>query len=188
MGFTGMDQLVPALKTFVSELQDTIILPGCGHWTQQERPEDRLAETPWLSASRPPPALDYAAPGPDASAISRAFGCTTSDRHRRYPLLPANTAWWRLNTSNSKSAEEPSGLNGSPVVYGHPPEARGHRPHAAVSRWRPRTRGAEGMAFGRMYDTSCRTLAIARCSAGGCGVRPRLAGGGRIVGSKANDP
>jgi pimeloyl-ACP methyl ester carboxylesterase len=40
MGFTGMDQLVPALKTFVPELQDTIILPGCGHWTQQERPNE----------------------------------------------------------------------------------------------------------------------------------------------------
>jgi pimeloyl-ACP methyl ester carboxylesterase len=35
-----MDQLVPALKQFVPNLQETIILPGCGHWTQQERPKE----------------------------------------------------------------------------------------------------------------------------------------------------
>jgi pimeloyl-ACP methyl ester carboxylesterase len=32
-----MDQLLPALKQFVPNLRDAIILPGCGHWTQQER-------------------------------------------------------------------------------------------------------------------------------------------------------
>jgi pimeloyl-ACP methyl ester carboxylesterase len=37
MTFKGMDQLLPALKQFVPKLEDTIILPGCGHWTQQER-------------------------------------------------------------------------------------------------------------------------------------------------------
>jgi pimeloyl-ACP methyl ester carboxylesterase len=37
MGFKGMDQLVPALKQFVPKLQESVILPGCGHWTQQER-------------------------------------------------------------------------------------------------------------------------------------------------------
>jgi pimeloyl-ACP methyl ester carboxylesterase len=40
MAFKGMDQLVPALKQHVPQLQDTIILPGCGHWTQQERPAE----------------------------------------------------------------------------------------------------------------------------------------------------
>jgi len=40
MGFKGMDKLVPALKQFVPELQETIILPDCGHWTQQERPKE----------------------------------------------------------------------------------------------------------------------------------------------------
>lgn len=40
MEFRGMDQLVPALKQFVPELRETIILPGCGHWTQQERPDE----------------------------------------------------------------------------------------------------------------------------------------------------
>ena len=38
LAFRGMDQLLPALKQFVPELRQTIILPGCGHWTQQERP------------------------------------------------------------------------------------------------------------------------------------------------------
>jgi pimeloyl-ACP methyl ester carboxylesterase len=38
LAFRGMDQLLPALKRFVPELRQTLILPGCGHWTQQERP------------------------------------------------------------------------------------------------------------------------------------------------------
>jgi pimeloyl-ACP methyl ester carboxylesterase len=40
LGFKGMDKLLPALKGFVPGLQDTLILPGCGHWTQQERPTE----------------------------------------------------------------------------------------------------------------------------------------------------
>jgi pimeloyl-ACP methyl ester carboxylesterase len=35
--FRGMDQLIPNLEQFVPELRRTVILPGCGHWTQQER-------------------------------------------------------------------------------------------------------------------------------------------------------
>jgi pimeloyl-ACP methyl ester carboxylesterase len=38
--FRGMDQLLPNLKKFVPELRRTIMLPGCGHWTQQERPKE----------------------------------------------------------------------------------------------------------------------------------------------------
>jgi len=38
--FRGMDQLLPNLKQFIPKLDQTIILPGCGHWTQQERPEE----------------------------------------------------------------------------------------------------------------------------------------------------
>ena len=40
LAFRGMDQLLPALKQFVPALRQTIILPGCGHWTQQERPAE----------------------------------------------------------------------------------------------------------------------------------------------------
>jgi pimeloyl-ACP methyl ester carboxylesterase len=40
VSFPGMDQLIPNLKQFVPELRKTIVLPGCGHWTQQERPRD----------------------------------------------------------------------------------------------------------------------------------------------------
>jgi pimeloyl-ACP methyl ester carboxylesterase len=40
VAFRGMDQLLPALKQFVPDLRQTIMLPGCGHWTQQERPAE----------------------------------------------------------------------------------------------------------------------------------------------------
>ena len=32
--------LVPSLKQFVPLLRETIVLKGCGHWTQQERAKD----------------------------------------------------------------------------------------------------------------------------------------------------
>ncbi len=38
--FRGMDQLLPNLQKFIPELRKTIMLPGCGHWTQQERPKE----------------------------------------------------------------------------------------------------------------------------------------------------
>ncbi len=40
LNFRGMDRLIPNLKGFVPELRDTVILPDCGHWTQQERAEE----------------------------------------------------------------------------------------------------------------------------------------------------
>jgi pimeloyl-ACP methyl ester carboxylesterase len=40
VNFPGMDRLIPALRTFVPNLTRTIMLPGCGHWTQQERPAE----------------------------------------------------------------------------------------------------------------------------------------------------
>jgi pimeloyl-ACP methyl ester carboxylesterase len=40
VAFRGMDQLIPNLSQFVPNLQRTLILPGCGHWTQQERPRE----------------------------------------------------------------------------------------------------------------------------------------------------
>jgi pimeloyl-ACP methyl ester carboxylesterase len=38
VAFRGMDQLIPNLKMLVPNLRRTLMLPGCGHWTQQERP------------------------------------------------------------------------------------------------------------------------------------------------------
>jgi pimeloyl-ACP methyl ester carboxylesterase len=38
--FPGMDQLIANLKQFVPKLQKTILLPDCGHWTQQEKPDE----------------------------------------------------------------------------------------------------------------------------------------------------
>jgi len=43
LAFRGMDQLLPALPRFVPNLRQTLILPGCGHWTQQERPAEVTA-------------------------------------------------------------------------------------------------------------------------------------------------
>jgi pimeloyl-ACP methyl ester carboxylesterase len=40
LGFPGMDQLIPNLERVVPGLRDTVVLPGCGHWTQQERPQE----------------------------------------------------------------------------------------------------------------------------------------------------
>ncbi len=37
VAFRGADQLIANLSTFVPQLRETIMLPGCGHWTQQER-------------------------------------------------------------------------------------------------------------------------------------------------------
>ena len=38
--FPGADKLIPNLRQFAPQLRETIMLPGCGHWTQQERPEE----------------------------------------------------------------------------------------------------------------------------------------------------
>lgn len=40
LSFKGMDRLVPNLANFVPGLRATTVLPGCGHWTQQERPAE----------------------------------------------------------------------------------------------------------------------------------------------------
>jgi pimeloyl-ACP methyl ester carboxylesterase len=38
--FRGMERLLPNLARLVPRLTKTVMLPGCGHWTQQERPEE----------------------------------------------------------------------------------------------------------------------------------------------------
>jgi pimeloyl-ACP methyl ester carboxylesterase len=38
--FPGMDRLLPNLRVFVPNLLDSVQLDGCGHWTQQERPDE----------------------------------------------------------------------------------------------------------------------------------------------------
>jgi pimeloyl-ACP methyl ester carboxylesterase len=37
LDFPGVRQRIPEMTKFVPQLRHTIILPGCGHWTQQER-------------------------------------------------------------------------------------------------------------------------------------------------------
>jgi pimeloyl-ACP methyl ester carboxylesterase len=38
--FPGTEQLIANLGQFVPKLQKTIMLPDCGHWTQQEKPKE----------------------------------------------------------------------------------------------------------------------------------------------------
>ena len=40
VSFRSMDQLIPTLAKFVPQLRRTIMLPDCGHWTQQERADE----------------------------------------------------------------------------------------------------------------------------------------------------
>jgi pimeloyl-ACP methyl ester carboxylesterase len=40
VSFPGAEQLIAGLKRFVPQLRGTLMLPGCGHWTQQERPSE----------------------------------------------------------------------------------------------------------------------------------------------------
>ena len=37
LSFRGMDQVIANLSKFVPQLRGTLLLPGCGHWTQQEK-------------------------------------------------------------------------------------------------------------------------------------------------------
>jgi pimeloyl-ACP methyl ester carboxylesterase len=40
VSFPGTDQLLANMKNLVPALRDIQMLPGCGHWTQQERPNE----------------------------------------------------------------------------------------------------------------------------------------------------
>jgi pimeloyl-ACP methyl ester carboxylesterase len=40
LSFPGMEQALATLPDRVPNLRKTLILPGCGHWTQQERPAE----------------------------------------------------------------------------------------------------------------------------------------------------
>jgi pimeloyl-ACP methyl ester carboxylesterase len=40
LAFPGMDQIIANLSKFVPELRGTVLLPGYGHCTQQERAQE----------------------------------------------------------------------------------------------------------------------------------------------------
>jgi pimeloyl-ACP methyl ester carboxylesterase len=40
VSFPGAAEMIANLKASVPRLAETILLPGCGHWTQQERPAE----------------------------------------------------------------------------------------------------------------------------------------------------
>ena len=51
VGFRGTADTIANLKDFVPNLTRTLMLPGCGHWTQQERaPEVNAAILEFLGA------------------------------------------------------------------------------------------------------------------------------------------
>ncbi|MEV5242565.1 alpha/beta hydrolase [Streptomyces cinnamoneus] len=53
-GFPGIDELLPVLPAVAPGLRDSITLEGCGHWTQQERPEEVNAALLDFLAQLPP--------------------------------------------------------------------------------------------------------------------------------------
>ena len=40
VGFRGMSQIIASLAYFAPQLRGTLMLPGCGHWKEQERPAE----------------------------------------------------------------------------------------------------------------------------------------------------
>ncbi len=40
VAFSGGAAMVAGLKQVVPQLREATLLPGCGHWTQQERPDE----------------------------------------------------------------------------------------------------------------------------------------------------
>ncbi|MEH6378727.1 alpha/beta hydrolase [Streptomyces sp. KLMMK] len=53
--FPGMERLLASLEETVPGLRRSVTLPGCGHWTQQERPEEVNAELLGFLSSLPSP-------------------------------------------------------------------------------------------------------------------------------------
>jgi pimeloyl-ACP methyl ester carboxylesterase len=54
LDFPGIRQRIPNMVKFVPQLRRTIILPGCGHWAQQERaPEVNTAMIDFLKRLEP---------------------------------------------------------------------------------------------------------------------------------------
>ena len=38
LNFPGAREQLPRMREYIPQLRGTVLLPGCGHWTQQERP------------------------------------------------------------------------------------------------------------------------------------------------------
>ena len=79
LDFPGVRQRIADMAKFVPDLRGTMILPGCGHWTQQERaPEVNTAMIGFLGMAEPqrPPVQRH---------------CTL----RRWKRRARHTAWYR---------------------------------------------------------------------------------------------
>jgi pimeloyl-ACP methyl ester carboxylesterase len=40
LNFPGAREQLPRMREYIPQLRGTVLLPGCGHWTQQERPAE----------------------------------------------------------------------------------------------------------------------------------------------------
>ena len=40
LNFPGAHEQLPGMREYIPQLRGTVLLPGCGHWTQQERPAE----------------------------------------------------------------------------------------------------------------------------------------------------
>jgi len=70
LAFRGMDQVIANLSKFVQQLRGTLLLPGCGHWTQQERAQEVNQAVIELSGASSPLLFRHAFQTPAATCKS----------------------------------------------------------------------------------------------------------------------
>ena len=73
LNFPGVRDRISLMAKFVPNLRRTILLPGCGHWTQQERPQEVNRQM-----------IDFCASfrtGMEASGIGKRWGSHRSPHH-----------------------------------------------------------------------------------------------------------
>jgi hypothetical protein len=76
-----MDRLIPNLTKFVPQLRKILMLPGCGHWTQQERLPQEPLESQGFERLRNRPCarpLRLRRPAPLCVASDSATRCRTA--------------------------------------------------------------------------------------------------------------
>ena len=105
VSFRGMDQLLPNLPKFVPQLRRTIMLPGCGHWTQQERADEVNTAVIEFLRSSPASSRSFSivcgstGPSSDRSSSFRAFGISSHPGH------PETSGHFRATAALSGIAE-----------------------------------------------------------------------------------
>ena len=70
LAFRGMDQIIANLSKFVPQLRRTLLFPGCGHWTQQERAQRSTRLYLSLSSACRPSSFEMPYQTPEATCES----------------------------------------------------------------------------------------------------------------------